>query len=35
MEMKFPNLDFTTITEEDDFTDFTGEIACAGGQCEI
>jgi len=35
METRFPDLDFTTITEDDDFTDFTGEIACAGGQCEI
>jgi len=35
METRFPNLDFTSITEDDDFTDFTGEVACAGGICEI
>ena len=35
MEHNFPQLDFTSILEDDDFTDFTGEIACAGGACEI
>ena len=29
------NLDFTEIREYDDYTDLKGEVACAGGVCEI
>ena len=35
MESKFPSIDFSLLTENEDFTDFGGEIACAGGVCEI
>lgn len=28
-------VDYTTIVEQDDVTDLTGEAACAGGVCEI
>jgi len=28
-------LDITLITEEQDNTDLQGEIACAGGACEL
>ena len=28
-------VDLTRVVEYDDNTDLTGELACAGGQCEI
>jgi hypothetical protein len=28
-------IDLTKIVEEDDNTDLKGELACAGGACEI
>jgi len=29
------NVDVSRIEEEDDETDLSGELACAGGACEI
>ena len=35
MRSKLYDLDFTQVIELDDNTDLQGEIACAGGVCEI
>tara|TARA_R100000908_G_C3721561_1_gene124108 strand:- start:676 stop:1020 length:345 start_codon:yes stop_codon:yes gene_type:complete len=35
MRSKLYDLDFTHVIELDDNTDLQGEIACAGGVCEI
>jgi ribonucleoside-diphosphate reductase alpha chain len=32
---KFKKVDYSTLEEEDDNTDLAGEVACAGGQCEV
>ena len=32
---KFQPVDFTLMKEEDDETNLQGEIACAGGACEL
>ena len=29
------NVDLTRISEDEDETDLAGELACAGGACEI
>jgi hypothetical protein len=29
------NIDLTKVTEEEDNTDLKGEVACAGGACEV
>ena len=29
------SIDLTSVTEDEDNTDLTGEAACAGGQCEV
>ena len=31
----FKKVDYSGLVEEDDATDFQGEVACAGGSCEI
>lgn len=35
MASSFPDLDLSKIIEEEDLTDLAGELACAGGACEI
>ena len=35
MMSSLTNLDLTKVTEEEDNTDLKGEVACAGGACEI
>lgn len=35
MEAKFPSLNLKDIKEDLDHTDLVGELACAGGNCEI
>ena len=35
MEKHLNDIDLTNIVEESDDTDLSGEIACAGGQCEL
>ena len=32
---KFKSVDFTLMTEESDETNLQGEVACAGGACEL
>ena len=32
---KFRTVDYTLMKEEDDETNLQGEIACAGGACEL
>ena len=34
-KVEAPKIDLTKITEEQDDTNLTGELACAGGACEI
>jgi intein/homing endonuclease len=34
-EIKAANLDLTEISEIEDYTDLSGELACAGGACEL
>jgi len=34
-EIKAANLDLTEINEVEDYTDLSGELACAGGACEL
>ena len=35
MMLALTKIDLTKITEEQDDTNLTGELACAGGACEI
>jgi hypothetical protein len=35
MMEKLATVDLAKIVEEDDNTDLKGEVACAGGACEI
>ena len=35
LSASFPDLDLTKIKENEDLTDLQGELACAGGACEV
>ena len=35
MSKVLSDVDLTKVTETDDNTDLSGELACAGGNCEI
>ena len=35
MTKTLQNIDLTNIVEEFDNTDLSGELACAGGSCEV
>ena len=35
MSKVLSDVDLTKITETDDNTDLSGELACAGGSCEV
>jgi hypothetical protein len=35
MSKTLQNIDLSKIVESDDNTDLSGELACAGGSCEI
>jgi len=35
MVKKLASIDLTKVIEEDDNTDLKGELACAGGQCDV
>jgi hypothetical protein len=35
MSKVLSNIDLTKVVETDDNTDLSGELACAGGNCEI
>ena len=35
MSKTLQSVDLTKITESEDNTDLSGELACAGGACEI
>ena len=35
MMASLKDIDLTRVTEEEDNTDLKGEVACAGGACEV
>jgi hypothetical protein len=35
MSKVLSDVDLTKVTEADDNTDLSGELACAGGSCEV